>query len=220
MAKGRVGLQLGIIVLLSFAGSAASALIINLSATTTGCNECAGGLAGPGTVQGAIVTLINPVQVTLGPGTYVITNAATVNGVEPGANPNFLAYNFQAGNPSGWAWSFLVATDNGNGTGTMLKFDYAAGTNSTQLGKAGETGIVTGDYSTILPSTTTAGFIDTLVLGQTTVLDFFIDDYYLPDNDGGVAIKIVAMPEPRTIALFASAVVSFFALRSVRRSAR
>jgi len=133
---------------------------------------------------------------------------------------SFLAYNYQAGNPSGWAWSFLVATDNGNGTATMLKFDYVYGSSGTQLGMAGATGVVTGDYSTILSSTTTAVFIDMLVLGQTTVLDFFMDDYYLADNDAGVAIKIQAIPEPSTIALFASAVAIFFAPRSVRRSAR
>lgn len=214
MAKLRVGLLVGTALLLALASSPARALIINISATGSGCAECSGGAAGSGTVQGAIVTLYNPVQLTLGPGTYVITNAATVNGVEPGADPSFLAYNYQAGNPTGWAWSFLVATDNGNGTGTMLKFDYVPGNSGTQAGMAGFTGVQTFDYSTLLSGTSTAGFIDTLTLSQTTTLDFFTDDYYLADNAAGVALSIQAIPEPSTIAMLGSAVAVVLGFRA------
>jgi hypothetical protein len=60
----------------------------------------------------------------------------------------------------GWAWAFLVATDNGNGTGTMLKADFVNGTFATQALAASATGIQTFDYLTLLPSTSTAGFTD------------------------------------------------------------
>jgi hypothetical protein len=44
------------------------------------------------------------------------------------------------------------------------------------------------------------------VLAQTTTLDFFTDDYFLPDNAGGVALKIV--PEPSTLLLLVAGLVS------------
>jgi len=171
-------------------------VIINIDARVSGCTTCSGGPTNADVSLGTVVTLISPVQITLGPGTYTITNAATVNGVLPGANSTFLAYNFQAGNPSGWAWSFLLATDNGNGTGTMLKADYVPGSFTTQGLAASATGIQTFSYSTLLPSPSTAGFIDSLTLSKTTTLDFFIDDSGLQDNSAGVALQIA--PEPST----------------------
>ena len=180
----------------------AKADILNIDATVSGCTTCFGGpLATP---AGTVVTLINPVKLTLGAGTYTITNAATVNGVEPGANPNFLAFNFQAGNSSGWAWNFMVATDNGNGTGTLIKGDFVNGTASTQALMAGMTGVTTFDYNTVLPGTSTAGFTDTLVLNSTTTLDFLIQDGFLSDNAAGVSIDIsptgpAGVPEPSSL---------------------
>jgi hypothetical protein len=176
---------------------AANADILNIDATVSGCTSCFGGpLATP---AGTVVTLINPVKLTLGAGTYTITNAATVNGVEPGANASFLAFNFELANPSGWAWNFMVATDNGDGTGTLIKGDFVSGTASTKALMAGMTGVQTFDYTTLLPGTSTAGFIDTLVLSKTTTLNFFIDDGFLPDNAAGVSLDIaLASPPPPT----------------------
>jgi len=188
---------------------AANADILNLDATVSGCSTCFGGpLATP---AGTVVTLINPVKLTLGAGTYTITNAATVNGVKPGANPNFLAFDFEAANASGWAWNFMVATDNGNGTGTLIKGDFVSGTASTQALMAGKTGVQTFDYNTVLPGTSTAGFTDTLVLSRTTTLDFFIDDGFLPDNAAGVSLDInptssATVPEPSSVVLLCTVV--------------
>ena len=56
----------------------------------------------------------------------------------------------------------------------------------------------------MLSSTTVAGYTDTLTLASTTKLDFFIIDYYLPDNAGGVALNITPLstvPEPATWAM-------------------
>jgi hypothetical protein len=107
-------------------------------------------------------------------------------------------------------WSFLIGADHGNGTATVLKDDYISGIYSTQAGAAGATGITTWDGvsgvpANLLPGTSTAGFVDTLNLASTTTLDFFIDDYFLPDNGGGVALSIeptsTAAPEPSTLLL-------------------
>ena len=176
-------------------------MIVNIDATVSGCTTCSGGPLNPDVALGTVVTLIKPVQITLDPGTYTITNAATVNGVESGANPAFLAWNFEAGNPSGFAWSFLVATDNGNGTGTMLKGDFVNSTFPTLTAAASATGVQTFNYSTLLPSTLTAGFIDSMTLSKTTTLDFFSDDNFLSDNANGVALDVEAIPEPGTVSL-------------------
>lgn len=210
----RARVALGIAFLLAL-GSRASAVIVDIDATISGCTTCSGGPLNADVQLGTVVTLIKPVQVTLGPGTYTIANAATVNGVEPGANPTFLAWNFEAANPNGFAWSFLVATDNGNGTGTMLKGDFVNAVFPTLAAAASATGVQTFSYSTLLPGTSTASFIDTLTLSQTTTLDFFSDDNILSDNSNGIALDIEAIPEPSTL-LLVGAGFAFMAVR-VRR---
>jgi len=212
MASIRTALWIAFLLLLT--SRETSALIINIDATVSGCTACSGGPTNADVALGTVVSLISPVVVTLGPGTYTITNAATVNGVVSGANPTFLAYDFQTGNPTAWAWAFLVATDNGNGTGTMLKADYVNGTFVSQAAAASATGIQTFSYSTLLPSTSTAGFVDTLTLSQTTTLDFFIDDFALSDNSAGVALQIV--PEPSSVVLLAAGIGWMAAIRRPR----
>jgi hypothetical protein len=156
-------------------------------------------------MPGTTVNLIHPgepglLQLTLGPGTYSITNAAT--------SGTFEAWNFE-GFPSSpnWVWSFLIGSDNGNGTATILKSDYVSGVFSTPDLAAAATGITTWDWQTQLSGTSTKGFHDTLTLGATTTLDFFIDDYFLPDNGGGVALDIKPIspvPLPAGLPLFAA----------------
>lgn len=197
-----------------------SAAVIDISAGPNGwgCSQC----NGPENVlPGTVVNLVNsgesgPLQLTLGPGSYTITNAATTG--------TYSAWNFQ-GYPSSpnWVWSFMIGADHGNGTATVLEDDYIQGTYSTQAAAAGATGTTTwdgafGNPADQLPSTSTAGFVDTLNLASTTTLDFFIDDYFLPDNGGGVALNITSAsstsaPEPSTLALLAAGLAALGFLR-------
>jgi hypothetical protein len=218
MAGRKLVTALGIALLLG--SGTAGAVIVNIDATISGCTTCSGGPLNADVALGTVVTLIKPVQITLGPGTYTITNASTVNGVEPGATPSFQAWNFEAANPNGFAWSFLVATDNGNGTGTMLKADFVNAVFPTLSAAASATGVQTFSYSTLLSGTSTAGFVDTLTLGKTTTLDFFSDDNFLSDNSNGVALDIEATPEPDTALLVGTGLAGLVAATARRQQRR
>lgn len=186
--------KLAAMALIGLQGAAAYADIVNIDAIVSGCTTCNNYIA-PGTV----VTMISPVQLTLAPGTYTIRNAATVNGVEPGANPQFLAWNVQAGRPDAWAWAFIIAADNGNGTATTIN-TYAIDERytdlcclaTTQLGEASKTGVTAtdGTGATVPGVTSTANFQVTFTLTATTVVDFAAVDYYPPDNAGGMALDV------------------------------
>jgi hypothetical protein len=150
---------------------------------------------------GLVVTLDNqgesgPLQYTLGPGTYRITNGAT--------SGTYSAWRFNDSGGDNWAWSFVIAADDGGNTATVLDVGYAGGVWASQAAAAGATGIKTYRFNTVLSSTTVAGYTDTFTLASTTKLDFFIIDYYLPDNAGGVALNITPLstvPEPATWAM-------------------
>ncbi len=150
-------LSLGAASVMALYGISANAAILNIDGTVSGCTTCNNYIA-PGT----IVNMISPVQLTLGPGTYSISNAATINSVMPGANSNFTAFNVQAGRVDAWGWAFIVAADNGNGTATTIN-TYAIDQRrsdlcclaTTQLGEASKTGITALDGTgAILPGVT------------------------------------------------------------------
>jgi len=170
--------------------------VVDIDSTVSGCSVCAGVAdVTPGTF---LSDIYSPVQLTLGPGTYTITNAATTG--------YYSAWNFE-GYPTStnWVWSFVMAADNGTGTaGTVILDDYIAGVYNTQALAAGATGIATYDDLTVLSGTSTAGFTDMFTLSSTTTLDFMIDDYILDDNGGGVALQITpatGTPEPASVGL-------------------
>jgi hypothetical protein len=207
----------------------AQAGVIDINATVSGCSQCSGvSQVTPGTT---ITDLYSPVQVVLGAGTYSVTNAATTG--------MYSAWNFEGPVSSNWVWSFVAAIDTGGGTGTSLLDDYIGGTASypngvyaTQALAAGATGISTYDDLTTLSGTSTAGFVDSFTLASTKTVDFFIDDYGLGDNAGGIALNVTcasgacasvtqsAVPEPGSIGLTLAGLTGFaMAIRRVRRRA-
>lgn len=152
--------------------------IVNINATQNGCSQC----SGPQNVlPGTVVSILGPkVQLTLPAGTYRITNAAGLQGALYGG----WNYNSSGAN---WVWSFMVANE---ATSTVLMDDYIGSTQSSLAAIAGLTNTPTYDGNTVLAATSTAGFTDQLTLTQTTTLDFFIDDYGLSDNLGGVSLLV------------------------------
>jgi hypothetical protein len=219
-------LSLSVVALLAVTARAG---VIDINATVSGCSQCSGvSQVTPGTT---ITDLYSPVQVTLGPGTYSVTNAATTG--------MYSAWNFEGPVSSNWVWSFVAAIDTGGGTGTSILDDYIGGDASypsgvyaTQALAAGATGIDTYDNMTVLSGTSTAGFVDSFVLASTKTVDFFIDDYGLGDNAGGVALNIACssgaclssqtsgVPEPGSIGLTLAGLVGFAAAwRRARRNA-
>lgn len=133
----------------------------------------------PGDYVGA---LINPVQPTLGPGTYTITNASNLEG----ADPYYSAWRFNGG--QNWVWAFEMIDD---ATKKMLVQGCCGDVYGTQAGAA------SASFATTYSSTFT--------LAATTTLDFITEDYYPYDNYGGIALNIqsvtAAVPEPQTYAL-------------------
>ncbi len=195
-----------IIIALFAAGLAQAGTVIDIDATKYGCSQC----NGPTNVEPG--TTVNPfftggasslLQLTLGPGTYTITNA------DPNGTDYFSAWNFQGYPTSGnWVWSFMVADD---ATDKILMDDFVTAIEPTQSAMSNLTGTMTFDGMTQLAGTSTAGFTDTLTLASTKTLDFFIDDFALGDNGGGVALNISgqsAAPEPGTAGLLLGALAA------------
>lgn len=172
----------------------AQAQIVNIDATVSGCdiNHCNGQHPLPGTVLGSV---INPVQLTLGPGSYSITDA---NGL-PGADPNLTSWRFNGA--SNWVWSFMVVDD---ATRTVLVDACCGPVFATQSGAATQPFAV--NYAT------------TLSLASTTTLDFVVEDYYLPDNAGGISVQVAAVPEPASWALMAGGIAALLHLQRRRRA--
>jgi hypothetical protein len=206
--------------LLAFALVARASTIVDIDAQKWGCSQCSGPQnINPGTTISPFYTggATGLLQLTLGAGSYTITNA------DPDGTDYYSAWNFEGYPSSGnWAWSFVVANAS---TNIVLLDDYVAGVEGTQSAMADLTGTTTWDGQspgTELSATTTAGFRDTLTLSSTTTLDFLIDDYDLGDNGGGVALDITAngvssVPEPGTIMLTLAGLAAL-AIRSRRRA--
>ena len=85
------------------AAGPAGAIVVNIDASVTGCTPCNGNHPQPGDV---VSSVISPAQLTLGPGTYTVTNGDGA----PGANPAFTAWNFNSSGAN-WVWDFLIIDD-------------------------------------------------------------------------------------------------------------
>lgn len=203
------------ILAIALCGTARAGTIVDILGTVSGCTICnAPTSIEPGTTF-ASSGLIAPVTQTFAAGTYTFANA---DPLAPGGTPDtYSAWAFNgSGNGGNWVWSFVVASVSA-GTATILMDDYTNATESTQAAQALLTGTTDWDGTTQLASTSTAGFTDSLTLASATTLYFFIDDYFVPDNAGGVALNITAtsgsVPEPSAFIPLGLALLGIASLR-------
>jgi len=159
----------------------AQATIINVSAILTGCSTCDGRHPAPGDTLG---TIYNPGSFTFGPGTYTVTNAVGKEGAL------YYAWNFNSGSDHNWVWAFIIADHD---TRKVLLDSLSP------LG-----GAFSGTHSEVANSAYALNYSGTFTLTQTTDLSFLTEDYYGPDNLGGVSLdvrNVSAVPEPASWAL-------------------
>lgn len=201
------------------AGAAHADSIVNISATQNG--EQTGGADCNVACEGS---LIDPAQLTLGAGSYRITDAwSPANGLEPGAL--YDAWNFEAGNSAAWAWHWKMLADDGSDGSTISQANYASFIladvdASTSDEFSSESAAADFGYNT--PPTD-------FTLSVATTLDFVVNDYDLIDNAGGVSLDIACtagsclqsgspVPEPGTfpLALAALALLGVTRLRYKR----
>jgi hypothetical protein len=220
-AKRRsLGLTAGAMVLaaaFAISGGAAQAAVINISGTQNGEQSGNGACSDP-CANGA---LINPVQVTFAPGTYTLKDAySPTTGLAAGAL--YDAWNFEAGNGTGWVWNYTALFDDGTDGATISPANYQAhilfNVNAPVADRRSTEQEAAAFGAATAPQTFT--------VDKTTTIDFVANDYYLADNAGGVSltydtVSAAAVPEPSTWALMTLGVLALgAALRSARQDER
>lgn len=161
------------------AAAAAQAQIVNIDASH-GFTYDRGG-SDPAPLPGQHINPIGaPLMLTLDAGTYQLTNAAG----QPGAD--FSAWSFNVGTAS-WYWAFVTYDAANNQT---LRYFAAGDVKSSPAAVAAQPAVQT--------------FSDQLVLTQRTTVGFTLRDYFVPDNAGGISVRVSAVspvPEPAPVAL-------------------
>jgi len=219
MSEGIEKKLLCLAILAGSLGVARGGTIVNINALQNG--ENAGNQSCSITCNGS---LLDPVQVTFGPGTYQLNDAwSSSSGLEAGAL--YDAWNFQAGNPTAWAWHWKVLFDDGSDGSTVNPSNYSslliADVDPTQ---AFSTELAAANFGASTTPTV-------ITLSQTTTLDFIVNDNELGDNAGGVSLDVActsgaclggtapSTPEPSTFMLLASGLAALGSLM-LRRSTK
>lgn len=180
---------MSVLLLLSVAEVQAQSRIINISATTSGCTSKAHACdnAADHLPAGSTFHLIHPVTVTLKAGRYRLSNA--------GAEGRYKGWRFNG--EANWVWNFGIAVNDGGGVGRLLYVAIARGIYKSLAEVAGSRDAIVagrGGPNSKLPVIVRSGgpgaYTDTLTLSEDTKLSFFILDYDVSDNAGGVSLKL------------------------------
>jgi hypothetical protein len=181
---------------LACAAPAARAVVVNIDATTAGCDaaHCNAVFLHPGDTVGAV---FSPTQLTLGPGTYTVSNGSGL----PGSNPSFSAWRVNGG-PQ-WTWSFLIIDD---ATLQVVTFGCCS-----LVPGAPPAYFATQAAAAAQPYAQT--YTSSFTLAKVTTLDFVTEDYFPADNAGGMSLSVTAVPEPPVWALAGLGLLGFGAAR-------
>lgn len=185
------------LLLLAVPQAHAQAQIININAAVSGCTSPthACDYGAEHMPPGSVFRLIAPVNVALPAGTYRISDA--------GAAGRYHGWRFNR-DPN-WVWNFGIATNMGRHTGQLLYVALGGGNytkpNFGVFTRLADVAASNGpDYggrggpNVALPMVARSGgpaaFTTTLTLPAPATLSFFILDYDVSDNAGGVSLKI------------------------------
>ena len=181
-------LLLGVL-LAAIPAAQAQSRIININASVSGCGKNGGACdnAADHLPPGSTVRLLSPVNLTLDAGTYRLSNA--------GPTGRYKGWRFNAS--SQWVWNFGIAINKGRGTGDLLYVAVADGIYGSLADLVASKRAVMagrGGPNSKLPVVVRTGgptaYTDLLTLKATTKLSFFVLDYDVSDNAGGVSLKI------------------------------
>jgi hypothetical protein len=181
--------------------SPAHATTVVIDASLSGCQnaaECDGAPHQPaGTIIGALYA---PTQLTLGAGSYTITNGS----LQVGADAAFSAWRFNGAD--NWVWAFMMIDDSTKAL--LIQGCCGDQVYNNQMGAANQ------DFA--------RNYSATFTLAQQTTLDFITEDYYPWDNAGGMTLDIepahaAAVPEPQSLATMLAALAALGTIARRRR---